>query len=89
MSPEEATLVAAGPEFAAMIALLRTKYHGRAKRTVRLLHGLFLDFPTAVVRSVLADAVEHKAYDLGQVERLILQRVGTQVFRFPPEQDHE
>ena len=58
MSPEEATLVAAGPEFVAMIALLRTKYHGQAQRAVRRLHTLFLDYPTPVLRSVLADAIE-------------------------------
>ena len=81
LSPEEATLVAAGPEFVAMIALLRTKYHGNAQRAVRRLHTLFLDYPTPVLRSVLADAVEHRAHDLGQIDRLVLQRVGADVFR--------
>lgn len=89
MSPEEATLVAAGPEFVAMIALLRTKYHGQAHRPVRRLHTLFLDFPTPVLRDVLVDAVAHRAHDLGQVERLVLQRVGADVFRFPTPKDEE
>lgn len=83
MSPEETTLVAAGPEFVAMIALLRTKYHGQAQRAVRRLHTLFLDYPTPVLRAVLAEAVEHRAHDLGQIDRLVLQRVGAEVFRFP------
>ncbi len=86
-SPEEVTLVAAGPEFIAMIALLRTKYHGQAQRAVRRLHTLFLDYPTPVLRAVLADAVEHRAYDLGQIDRLVLQRVGADVFRFPIPKD--
>lgn len=81
MSPEEATLAAAGPEFVAMIAFLRTKYHGQAQRAVRRLHTLFLDYPTPVLRAVLADAVEHRAHDLGQIDRLVLQRVGATVFR--------
>ena len=81
MGPEEATLVAAGPEFVAMIALLRTKHHGQAQRAVRRLHTLFLDYPTPVLRAVLADAVEHRAHDLGQIDRLVLQRVGAEVFR--------
>lgn len=81
MSPEETTLVAAGPEFVAMIAFLRTKYHGQAQRSVRRLHTLFLDYPTPVLRTVLAEAVEHRAYDLGQIDRLVLQRVGADVFR--------
>jgi len=87
MSPEEATLVAAGPEFVAMIAWLRTKYHGQAQRAVRRLHTLFLDYPTPVLRSVLVEAVAHRAYDLGQIDRLVLQRVGAEVFRLPIPQD--
>lgn len=86
-SPEETTLVAAGPEFVAMIALLRTKHHGQAHRAVRRLHALFLDYPTDLLRSVLADAVEHRAYDLGQVERVVLQRAGADVFRITPRKD--
>lgn len=84
MSPEETTLVAAGPEFVLMIALLRTKCHGQAHRAVRRLYRLFLEYPTPVLQAVLADAVEHRAYDLGQIERLVLQRAGADVFRFPP-----
>lgn len=87
MSPEEATLIAAGPEFVAMIALLRTKYHGQAQRAVRRLHVLFLDYPTSILRAVLVDAAEHRAHDLGQIERLVLQRVGADVFRLPIPKD--
>ena len=87
MSPEEVTLVAAGPEFVAMIALLRTKYHGQAQRAVRRLHTLFLDYPTHVLRAVLADAVEHRAHDLGQIDRLVLQRAGAEVFLLPIPKD--
>jgi hypothetical protein len=83
MGPEETTLVAAGPEFVAMIALLRTKYQGQALRAIRRLHTLFLDYPTAILRRVLADAVEHKAYDLAQVESLVLRSVGAEIFRLP------
>ncbi len=87
ISPEEATLVAAGPEFVAMIAFLRTKYHGNAQRAVRRLHTLFLDYPTPVLRAVLVDAVAHRAHDLGQIDRLVLQRVGATVFRLPIPKD--
>lgn len=87
VGPEEATLVAAGPEFVAMIALLRTKYQGQALRAIRRLHTLFLDYPTDVLRNVLADAVEHKAYDLAQVEGLVLRNVGTEIFRLPAKDD--
>jgi hypothetical protein len=87
MGPEERTLVAQGTQFVAMIALLRTKYHGQALRPIRRLHGLFLDYDTEILRGVLEDAVAHTAYDLGLIERLVLRRVGTDVFRFPPTKD--
>ncbi len=87
MGPEETTLAAAGPEFVAMIALLRTKYQGQALRPIRRLHALFLDYSTDTLRAVLATAVEHKAYDLVRIERLVLQSVGTEMFRLPTTKD--
>ena len=75
--------MAAGPEFTAMIALLRTKHHGRALRSIRRLHALFLDYPIEILRGVLVDAVDHKAHDLVQIESLVLRRAGTEIFRFP------
>ena len=87
MIPEEATLNAAGPEFAAMIALLRTRYQGQAQRAIRRLHTLFLDYPTDTLRAVLAEAVDHRASDLTQLDRLVLQRIGTDFFRLPSPKD--
>jgi hypothetical protein len=81
--PEEAALVAAGPEFVEMIALLRRHYQGRALRPVRRLHQLFLDYPTETLRAALARCVAHKQYDLVAVERIVLRTVGTELFRLP------
>jgi hypothetical protein len=83
VGPEERALIAAGPEFVAMIALLRTKYQGQAHRAVRRLHTLFLDYPTEALRAVLVTAVEHKVHDLGRVEGLVLRNAGAEMFRFP------
>ena len=85
--PDEATLIAAGPEFVAMIALLRTKHPGQAQRAIRRLHTLFIDYPTDTLRAVLADAVDHKAWDLAQVDRLVLERIGKEFFRLPTPKD--
>ena len=65
----------------------RTKYQGQALRAIRRLHTLFLDYPTDILRGVLATAVEHKAYDLVQVERLVLRSVGAEVFRLSTTKD--
>lgn len=88
VGPEEATLVAAGPEFAEMIALLRRHYQGRALRAVRRLHTLFLDYPTDGLRAAVRIALDHRQYDLVAVERIVLRTVGTELFRLPfPEED--
>ncbi len=87
VGPEERALAAAGPEFVAMIALLRTKYLGQALRPIRRLHTLFLEYPTEPLRRVLAAAVEHKVHDLAVVDRLVLRSVGTELFRLPTHPD--
>lgn len=85
--PEEATLVAAGPEFVAMIVLLRTKYQGQALRPIRRLHRLFLDYPTDLLRRTLATAVAHKQHDLARVEALLLRTAGAELFRLPTNEE--
>ncbi len=87
LGPEERALVAAGPEFVAMIALLRTKYLGQALRPIRRLHALFLEYPLDVLRGVVADAVAHKLHDLAVIDRLVLQRIGAERFRLPTTPD--
>lgn len=83
VGPEEAALVAAGPEFVEMIALLRRHYQGRALRPVRRLYQLFLDYPTDTLRAALTRCIEHKQYDLVAVERIVLRSVGVELFRLP------
>lgn len=85
--PEEAALIAAGPEFVAMIALLRQHYQGRALRAVRRLYQLFLDYPTDTLRAALARCVDHKQYDLVAVERIVLRSVGSELFRLPTHEE--
>jgi transposase len=87
IGPEEAVLVAAGPEFVAMIALMRTKYLGRALRPIRRLHVLFLEYPTETLRKALAMAVEHKVYDVVRIERIVLRMIGSDWFLLPITKD--
>jgi hypothetical protein len=87
--PEESALRAAGPEFVALIELLRSRYHGSARLQVRRLHRLFLDYPTESLRPALERAVAHGLHDLGRVERVVLQGLAGELFRLPtpPEDD--
>jgi hypothetical protein len=51
VAPEERALVAAGPEFVAMVEPLRRTQKGRARVPIRRLHSLFLDYPTETLRA--------------------------------------
>lgn len=86
---EEKVLDVAGPEFTAMIELLRRTRKGRAVRAVRRLHRMFLDYPTELVREVLVVAIEHGLDDIDRIEGMVLRRLGREFFRLPttPEDD--
>lgn len=87
---EEKVLDAAGPEFTAMVTLLRAVRRGRAVPAVRRLHKLYVDYPTDVVRDCLSLAIEHGLGDLSRIERMILRRLGRDFFRLttnPEDQD--
>lgn len=86
---EEKVLTTAGPEFTAMVELVRRTRQGRAVQAVRRLHRMYVDYPTEVVREVFVVAVEHGLADLERVERMVLRRLGTEFFRLPttPEDD--
>ena len=85
--PEEATLRAAAPEFAALVEHLRTRHGGRAVRPIRHLHRLFLDYPTAPLRQVVAEALRYGLTDLERIERMLLRTLSGDFFRLPPVED--
>lgn len=85
--PEEATLRAAAPEFAALVEHLRTRHGGRAVRPIRHLHRLFLDYPTAPLRQVVAEALRYGLTDLERLERMLLRTLSGDFFRLPPVED--
>lgn len=89
LSPEEAVLIAAGPEFVAMVALLRRRHHGGARLPIRRLHRLFLDYDTERLRGALDIAAAHGLSDLTRIERMVLRGVATDLFRLPIPDDEE
>jgi hypothetical protein len=88
-SPEEAVLIAAGTEFATMVALLRRHHHGGARVPIRRLHRLYLDYETERLRAALATAAAHGLYDLARIERMVLRGVAADLFRLPVPGDDE
>lgn len=88
---EEKVLEAAGPEFTAMMEMLRQVRKGRAVHAIRKLHRLYLDYPTDVVRTCLANALEYGLDDLTRIETTILRQLGRDFFRLPttPEEDDD
>jgi len=85
--PEEATLRAAAPEFAALVEQLRTRHAGRAVRPIRRLYRLFLDYPTEPLRQVVAEALRYGLIDLERIERMLLRTLSGDFFRLSPVED--
>lgn len=89
--PEERVLRAASPELAALVDALRRYHGGRAAKTVRRLHRIYLEYPTEPVVTAVARALEFGLVDLSRIERMVLQQVAGDFFRLPnpnPEDDH-
>jgi transposase len=78
---EEAALRAADPMLGQFVDELRRRHGGRAVRSIRQLHRLWIDYPTdAVVRAVTA-ALPHDLLDLGRIERMVLRSLAGTYFR--------
>jgi len=87
--PEERVLRAASPELAALVDALRRHHGGRAVRTVRQLHRIYLEYPTEPVVHAVARALEFGLVDLVRIERMVLKQIAGDFFRLPkPEDNH-
>lgn len=87
--PEEDVLRAAAPELGALVDLLRVRHGGRAARTVRHLHRIYMDYPTEAVVPAVRRALEFGLLDLGRVEKIVLQQVAGDFFRLPTTPEDE
>ena len=88
-SPEETVLAAVAPEFARLIAMLKTRHGGQALRAVRTLYRLHMDYPLEAIVPVLRLALDHGLIDLGRIERMILRHLAGPFFRFPGEESND
>lgn len=85
---EEVELKTAGAEFGELLARLHAA-HGRAIRHVRVLHRLYLDYPTEALRKAIAHALSYGLTDLGRLEKLLLKQIAGDYFRLTPPRDDD
>ena len=85
---EEVELQAAGAEFGELLGRLHAA-HGRAIRHVRILHRLYLDYPTEALRKAIAHALGYGLTDLGRLEKLLLKQIAGDYFRLTPPRDDD
>lgn len=86
---EEVELKAAGAEFGELLVRLHAE-HGRAARHIRVLHRLYLDYPTEALRKAIAHALGYGLTDLVRLERLLLKQIAGDYFRLTPaREDHD
>jgi transposase len=85
--PEEGVLRAAG--LGGLVDVLRREHGGRAVQPVRRLYRLFRDYPDDAVKSAVATALEHGLHDVRRIERMVLQRIRSEFFRLPTDEENE
>ncbi len=86
---EEVELQAAGAEFGALLGRLHAE-HGRGIRHIRVLHRLYLDYPTEALRKAIAHALGYGLTDLVRLEKLLLKQIAGDYFRLtPPREDDD
>lgn len=78
---EEKVLRGAGSELGQMVDALKKRDGGRAARALKRLHQLLLDYPEACLREAVAEALRYQMLDLQRLERMVLRRVGQEIFR--------
>ena len=87
--PQEATLRTASPELGFLIDALRKRHGGRAAKTVRQLHRIYLDYPTDAVVVAVGRALEFGLLDLNRIERMVLRHVAGDFFRLTTKEDED
>lgn len=88
-SHEEKVLRAVDPAVSTLVDALKNRDGGRAMRSMRRLHRMYLDYPTDTLVQVVRDVERFALIDLGRVEKLILERLRGEFFRLPQRDDKE
>jgi hypothetical protein len=81
--PEAIRLDAVSDELKSMVKALETHHGGRAVRSVRHLHRMYIDYPTQPLIDAVKTALEYGLLDLKRVERMVLRNIAGDIFRLP------
>jgi len=88
-SHEEKVLRAVDPAVSTLVDALKKRDGGRAMRSMRRLHRMYLDYPTDTLVRVVRDVERFELIDLGRIEKLVLERLSGEFFRLPQRDDQE
>ena len=55
----------------------------RRRRSVRILHRMYLDYPTDALISATRTALGYGMFDLKRIEKMVLQTIAGDFFRLP------
>ena len=88
-TPEEVALRAADPAIAQLVDELLRRHGGRAVRSIRQLHRIYVDYPTDAVVAAVTTAIAYRLVDLGRIERMVLRNLAGQFFRLPPDRSED
>lgn len=86
-SPEEKLLRATDPVLGQLCDALRKRHGGRALRTIRRVHQVYLDYPTRYVVAAVRKALAHDLIDPERIDAMVLRALGDTYFRLPTDND--
>ena len=90
--PQEAALRTLGPEAVHYLDQLKTQRPGRAYRYgVKVIHRLIGHYPGPDILRAMAQALEHRLWDVKRIESVLLQNLAQSHFQLPliPPEDFE
>jgi hypothetical protein len=88
-SHQEQVLRAVDPAVSTLVDALKKREGGQAMRSMRRLHRMYLDYPTATLVQVVRDIERFGLIDLTRIEKLVLERLRGEFFRLPQRDDQE
>jgi transposase len=88
-SPEEKVLATAAVELQELVAALRKQHGGQARRAVRRLYRIYMDYPLDSILPAVRQALCYRVLDLNRIESMILRRLQGEFFRLPTDSPEE
>lgn len=88
-SAEERVLAQANPVLEELVRRLRKHHGGQARRAVRQLHRMYLEYPTDCLVAAVEVALHFGLLNLPRIESMTLERIKGDFFKLPTTPTHE